>query len=133
MYLRDTCDQVRISGATDGGLNIRCQVAFVPSYTYHSISANLSRKKKVAKQHYKQTVSYSAIQIPNNNINSQLDATIIITILLLIISISSTCFGRQFSPSSGALDRVYSLRYSRNAPAMLQHRRCFIPQAVNTV
>ena len=44
----------------------------------------------------------------NNNIdiNSQLDAKIII---LLIISISSTCFGRTFRPSSGALDCVYSL------------------------
>jgi len=30
-----------------------------------------------------------------NNINSQLDATIII---LLIISISSTCFGRNYRP-----------------------------------
>ena len=29
----------------------------------------------------------------DNNINSQLDETIIIIILLLIISISSTCFG----------------------------------------
>ena len=38
-----------------------------------------------------------------NNINSQLDATVII---LLIISISSTCFGRWFRPSSGALDSV---------------------------
>jgi len=35
-----------------------------------------------------------------DNINSQLDATIII---LLIISISSTCFGRYFRPSLGAL------------------------------
>jgi len=41
-----------------------------------------------------------------NTINSQLDATIII---VLIISISSTCFGRYFRPSSGALDCVYSL------------------------
>jgi len=49
-----------------------------------------------------------------SNINSQLDATII---LLLIFSISWTCFGRQFRPSSGALDCVYSLWY--NAPAML--------------
>jgi len=40
-----------------------------------------------------------------NNINSQLDATIII---LLIISISSTCFGRYFRPSSGVLDCVYN-------------------------
>jgi len=46
--------------------------------------------------------------------NSQLDATIII---LLTISISSTCFGRQSRPSSGALDCVYSLWYS--APTML--------------
>ena len=49
-----------------------------------------------------------------NNINSQLDATIII---LLIISISSTGFGRQFRPSSGALDCVYSLCYK--VPTML--------------
>jgi len=42
-----------------------------------------------------------------NNINSQLYATIVI----LLISISSTCFGRQFRPSSGALDCVYSLWY----------------------
>ena len=40
----------------------------------------------------------------NDNINSQLNATIII---LLIISISWTCFG-WFRPSSGALDCVYS-------------------------
>jgi len=51
-----------------------------------------------------------------NNINSQLDATIII---LLIISISSTCFGREFYPSSGALDCVYSL-----------HRRCCLQHIV---
>jgi len=50
----------------------------------------------------------------NNNINSQLDATIII---LLIISISWTCFGRKSRPSSGELDCVYSLWYK--APAML--------------
>jgi len=73
------------------------------------------------------------------NINSQLDTTIII---LLITSISSTCFGRQLRPSSGALDCVYSLWYK--APTMLsadhlilvtsrQHRRCFIPQAVNSL
>ena len=43
-----------------------------------------------------------------NNINSRLDATMII---LLTISICSTCFGRQFRPSSGALDCVYSLWY----------------------
>ena len=35
----------------------------------------------------------------------------------LMISISSTCFGRRFRPSSGALDSVYSLWY--NALAML--------------
>ena len=50
-----------------------------------------------------------------NNTNSQIDATI--TNFLLIITISSTCFGRKFRPSSGALDCVYSLWY--NAPAML--------------
>jgi len=44
----------------------------------------------------------------NNNINSQLDSTIII---LLIISISSTRFGRSFRPSSEALDLIYSLLY----------------------
>ena len=49
-----------------------------------------------------------------NNINSRLDATMII---LLTISISSTCFGREFRPSSGALDCVYSLWYK--APTML--------------
>ena len=49
-----------------------------------------------------------------NNINSQLDATIMI---LLIISISWTCFGRGFRQSSGALDCVYSLWYK--APKML--------------
>jgi len=49
-----------------------------------------------------------------NNINSQLDGTIIV---LLIISFSSTCFGRQFRPSLGALDCVYSLWY--NAPTVL--------------
>ena len=47
------------------------------------------------------------------NINSELDSTITI---LLIISISSTCFGRHFRPSSGALDCVYSLY---NSPTML--------------
>jgi len=36
---------------------------------------------------------------------------------LLIIPISSTCFGRKFRPSSRALDCVYSLWY--NAPTML--------------
>jgi len=49
-----------------------------------------------------------------NNINSQLYATIII---LLIISNSSTRFGRYFRPSSGALDCVYSLWC--NAPTMM--------------
>ena len=49
-----------------------------------------------------------------DNIHSQLDATIII---LLIISISSTCFGREFRPSSRALDCVYSLWC--NAPTVL--------------
>jgi len=74
------------------------------------------------------------------NISSQLDATIII--LLLTISISLTCFGRQFRPSSGALDCVYSVWYK--APTMLpagdlilvtsrQHHLCIILQAVNTV
>jgi len=38
-------------------------------------------------------------------------------IILLTISISSTCFRRQFRPSSGALDCVYSLWYK--APMML--------------
>jgi len=47
-------------------------------------------------------------------INSQLVAKIVI---LLTISISSTCFGQQFRPSSGALDCVYSLWYK--APTML--------------
>jgi len=41
--------------------------------------------------------------------NNQLHATII---TLLIISISSTCFGKLFRPSSGALDGVYCLWYS---------------------
>jgi len=83
-----------------------------------------------------------------NNINSQLDATIIVLLITLIIS---TCFGRSFRPSSGALNCVYSLWY--NALAMLpagdqdevelilgmllltsrQHCRCIIPQSVNTV
>jgi len=48
------------------------------------------------------------------NINSRLDSTMII---LLTNSISSTCFGRSFRPSSGALDCVYSLWY--NAPKKL--------------
>jgi len=48
-----------------------------------------------------------------NNINSRLDAMMII----LSISISSTCFGQEFRPSSGALDCVYSLWYK--APTML--------------
>jgi len=50
----------------------------------------------------------------HNNIKSQLDATVII---LLIFSISSTCFVRQFRLSSGALDCVYSLWYK--SPTML--------------
>ena len=67
---------------------------------------------------------------------------------LLIIPISSTCFGRWFRQSSGAPDCLYSLWY--NAPTKLpagsldaeflriqttgrQHRGCLIPQAVNTV
>jgi len=49
-----------------------------------------------------------------SNINSRLDA---IMVILLTISISSTCFGREFRPSSGALDCVYSLWYK--APMML--------------
>jgi len=44
-------------------------------------------------------------------------------IILLTISISSTYFGWRFCPSSGVGDLVTSR----------QHRRCFIPQAVNTV
>jgi len=44
-----------------------------------------------------------------NNINSQLYPTIII---LLIITIALTCFGRLFRPSSGALDGLYSLWYN---------------------
>ena len=64
---------------------------------------------------------------------------------LLIIPVSSTCFGLKLRPSSGALDCFYSLWY--NALTMLptdsldealhliqatgrQYRRCFIPQAV---
>ena len=65
------------------------------------------------------------IRIMYNNINSRLDATIII---LRITSISSTCFGRQFRPSSGALDCVYSLWY--NAPTVMPVGttvRCIIP------
>jgi hypothetical protein len=70
---------------------------------------------------------------------------------LLLIPISSTCFGRWFHPSSGALDCVYCLWYY--TPSMLpagsldpeellriqatgrQQRDCtsIIPQAVNTV
>jgi hypothetical protein len=67
---------------------------------------------------------------------------------LLIIPINSTCFGRWFRSSSGALDSVYSLWY--NASTMLpvgslyaeflriqatgrQHRGCIIPQTVNIV
>ena len=81
----------------------------------------------------------------NNNINSQLDATII---TVLIISISSTCFGRYFRPSSAALGCVYSLWYK--APTMLpaggpvdqfhlilvtsrQHRQCFIPRCKHSL
>jgi len=59
---------------------------------------------------------YSEYTLAFNNIKSQLDATLII-ILLLIISISSTYFGLQFRPSSGALDCFYSLWYK--APTML--------------
>ena len=57
-----------------------------------------------------------------NNINSRLDATMII---LLTISISSTCFGREFRPSSGALDCAYSLWYK--APTMLVTRKRWVP------
>ena len=38
-------------------------------------------------------------------------------IILLIISNGLTCFGRYFRPSSGALDRVYSLWYK--SPTMM--------------
>ena len=49
-----------------------------------------------------------------NNKISQIDTTVII---LLTISISSTCFGPQFRPFSGAQDCVYRLWYK--TPAML--------------
>jgi len=49
-----------------------------------------------------------------NNKISQIDTTVII---LLTISISSTCFGPQFRPFSGAQDCVYRLFY--NVLAML--------------
>ena len=70
-------------------------------------------------------------------------------VLTSVITIISTCFRRQFRPSSEELDCVYSLWY--NALAMLpagdqdevefhlilvtskQHRQCVIPQAVNIV
>jgi len=59
-------------------------------------------------------------------INSQLAATIII---LLIISIISTCFGRKFRPSSGALDCVYSLWYKapKKWPAVDQDEVELVP------
>ena len=59
-----------------------------------------------------------------NNINNQLDATI----SLFIIPISSTCFGRYWRPSSGAQTVFHLIQAT-----VRQHRRCIIPQAVNTV
>jgi hypothetical protein len=56
--------------------------------------------------------------IETNNIDNQLDATVMVTV---IIPISSTCFGRWFRPSSGAQDCVYSLWY--NAPTMLVYHK----------
>jgi len=38
--------------------------------------------------------------------SNQQDATVWVDLLLLV---SSTCFGRCFRPSSGALDRIYSI------------------------
>ena len=55
------------------------------------------------------------------NINSQLDATVII--LLLIISINWTCFGRKFRPSSGALDCIYSLWYEAKTMLPAGHQQ----------
>jgi len=61
-----------------------------------------------------------------NNINNHLGTTITV---LLIIPISSTCFGRWFAATmlpAGNLDKYIQVT-SR------QHRRCIIPQTVNTV
>ena len=65
--------------------------------------------------------------ILSNNINIKIDATIII-LILLIISISSTCFGRLFRPSSGALDCVYSLWYKAQTmlPAGTSCKHCIV-------
>ena len=55
---------------------------------------------------------------------------------IYLYRISSTCFGRCFRPSSGALDCIYSLWYS---PPIMQpaasrlHYRWTISEAVNTV
>jgi len=46
---------------------------------------------------------------PNYNYESnQQDATVQVNLLFLV---SSTCFGRCFRPSSGALDCIYSILY----------------------
>ena len=54
---------------------------------------------------------------------------------LLIIPVSSTCFGKLFCPSSGALDCVFQLVVQRTHDVAdrytgRQHRGCIIPQAV---
>ena len=54
----------------------------------------------------------------DNNINSQLDATIII---LVIISVISTCFRRSFRPSSRTQDCVYSLWYNAGGTTVAPH------------
>ena len=104
MYLRDTCDQLHsYYGATDGGLNIGCQVALAPSYTYHSISANLLRKCR--KQHYKQTVNYFAKQMPNNQhcfrIKQSQPLTGVANRLFTVLTLQSTvCNSTQLSSYS---------------------------------
>jgi len=59
------------------------------------------------------------------------DATIQVNLLFLV---SSTCFGRCFRPSSGALDCIYSICFLKLLPAgSLQQLEWTLPDTVNTV
>ena len=63
-----------------------------------------------------------------NNKDNQLDATIMV---FLLIPIPSTCFGQSLCPSSGPLDCVLQfVVYCTHDATGRQHRGCIIPQAV---
>jgi len=67
-----------------------------------------------------------------NNINSQLDATIII---LLIISISSTCFGRNYHPKHVELIDIINkiIIFASSWLFILLYQRCTVTQTSNTL